>query len=267
MKQLKFLLFLLTINVFLLQPVLASSSLSREEQLRERVLSANMEEIYGTPGYQNTVNGWLVLYAPGYGKFQGMFGKDMIAVLDKVANPSVFTGFAKDLLVISTQFGWDAERELIARYLSGNVSRLKNPSGIIQRAIVSSRLQPGTVAPSIVANRLPGQAMLLVFYESGCDHCNQVITQLIRDYEKYRSKGIRVVTISSDEDKEVYEYHSKNFPWVDKLCDFKGYSGANFMSYGVMGTPSIYVVDGNGIIQGQYTGLNELEILLQEKNK
>jgi len=233
--------------------------LSGEDRLRRQILSAAMEEIYGTPSYQETVNGWLSLYIPGHGKFEGLFGEDMTVVLDNIQNPEIFTGFATDLLVITAQFGWNSDVNVIAEYLSRHVSRLKNPSGIVQRALVGVRVQPGMVAPPVAG---PGEhegPTLLMFYESGCDNCEQAIAQLMRDYERYSAENIRVVTVSADTDENVYESHSKDFPWPDRFCDFAGVSGYNFKSFGVIGTPTTFLIDGNGIIQGRYTGMVRLE--------
>ena len=234
---------------------------SREQQMREQILAADMDELYSAPEYRDVVNSWLGFYNSG--KFRSMFSEDMLTVLDKVNNAEIFTGFANDLLTICTQFGWDDDGAQIASYLSENTARLQNPTGIIQRAVASGKLQPGKPAPAIVGldddarSPLASMKTLLVFYESGCNHCNQVITQLTQDYEEYRSNNIRVVTISSDNDKDVYEYHASTYPWPDKLCDFKGYAGENFQNYGILGTPTMFLIDENGTIQGQYVKLED----------
>ncbi len=236
---------------------------SEEELLRQQIFEADMEELYGTPGYHDTVNSWLPLYNPGSGRFQGMFAEDMLGVLDKVSNPEIFTGFSNDLLTICAQLGWDADGAIVAKYLSENAARLKNPAGIIQRAISSNRLQPGMPVPPLVGvgfDRTDSRE-LIIFYESGCDHCNRIMEELTRDYEKYKAKNIRVITVAADSDVNVYKYYADKFPWPDKLCDFRGYGGENFKNYGIMGTPSIYVVDENGVLKGMYSGLQETGLM------
>jgi len=233
---------------------------SREQQLRNKVLTTNMDELYGSPGYHDTVNSWLVLYNVDYGKFPGMFAEDMLTVLDRIKSPEAFTGFANDLLVISTKFGWDNEGTKIAEYLYQNQSRLKNPTGVIRKAISNGRLQPGMPAPAIAGAELT-QKTLLVFYESGCNSCENEMRQLVANYSVLKENGIEVISISSDNAQIVFEQHSKDFPWMKKLCDFKGVEGENFKNYGVMGTPTFFVIDATGIILGKYPRLIDTGLL------
>ncbi len=244
---------------------------SREEKLREEILTTvKMEELYPSPDYREIVGGWLPLYETGSGKYRGLFAEDMITVLDKIQTPEIYTGFAKDLLNICAQFGWDKESNYIAEYLVRNTSRLENPAGIIQRAIAGIRVQSGNPAPPVVGaqgisplrvDNQTGQRVLLVFYENGCGHCDQIIAELKRDYELYKYRGIRIVTIAADTDEMVYNFHAGKYPWPDKLCDFKGLEGENFKNYGVTGTPAIYLIDENGNIEGQFANLEKTGIL------
>lgn len=56
-------------------------------------------------------------------------------------------------------------------------------------------------------------------------------------YSWLKAKGIRVVSVASDIDKKKYEEGIRNFPWQDKLCDFKDLEASNFSNYNVIGTP------------------------------
>ncbi len=255
--------------------------LSEEQQLRQQILATNMEEFYGSPGYHDTVNSWLPLYNPGSGRFQGMFAEDMLTLLDNIHDhaPEAFTGFANDLLSICTQLGWDNDGTIIAEYLYQNQSRLKKPTGIIKKSIEYGRLQPGQPAPNLVGaeyflpknetgtraqNIAPQQApqrRLIIFYESGCNNCENEMRQLIGNYSILQERGYDVISISADNDQTVYECHSRDFPWPEKLCDFKGFEGENFKNYGVIGTPTIYVIDEKGIIKGKYARLVDTEVL------
>jgi hypothetical protein len=81
---------------------------------------------------------------------------------------------------------------------------------------------------------------------------------LKKQYAFLQQKGIRVITLSADESEEVFEYHSKNFPWKDKLCDYKGFGGENFLKYGIVGTPTFYFIAKDGTILGRYAILTEI---------
>ena len=121
---------------------------SKEQESRQQALATDMDELFGSPGYHDTVNSWLPLYNPGSGRFQGFFAEDMLSILDKAQNPEAFTGFANDLLTICLQLGWDNDGTKIAGYLYQNQLRLKDPTGIIRKSISNGRLQPGMSAPA-----------------------------------------------------------------------------------------------------------------------
>ena len=238
---------------------------SEEQQLRQQVLSTRMDELYVSPDYHDKVNSWLSLYNPGSGRFQGMFAEDMLTVINKIQDPEVFTGFANDLLTICTQFGWDSDGVEIAEYLSQNQSRLKDSTGIIRRAIANGRLRSGMPAPTIVGMQdfvhEPSRGILLIFYESGCHNCESQLEELKEHYNDLQKRGIKVISISADEDQNVFEYHSKDFLWPDKLCDLKGYLGDNFKNYGITGTPTIYIINEKGIVTGRYAKLEETKLI------
>ena len=102
---------------------------------------------------------------------------------------------------------------------------------------------------------------LLVFYESGCGHCESEMKQLVLNYPVLKSKGYEVISIAADMDSTIDNNTIRNFPWPTKLCDFKGFGGENFVNYDIMGTPTIFVIDERGIIQGRYARLEDCQII------
>lgn len=89
---------------------------------------------------------------------------------------------------------------------------------------------------------------LLVFYESGCGPCANLLLQLPGNYEYLQSKNIKIVSISADSDEEAFKNKAKDFVWADYYCDFDGMQGVNFKNYGVSGTPTMFLLDKNGKI-------------------
>jgi hypothetical protein len=82
--------------------------------------------------------------------------------------------------------------------------------------------------------------------------------QLRANYPLLQERGLRVISIAADPDDETYRKNADLFPWTDKYCDFKGFPGENFVHYQVFGTPTIFVIDKEGIITGRYAQLTEV---------
>ena len=113
----------------------------------------------------------------------------------------------------------------------------------------------------------PAQYHLLVFFESGCGHCETTLTQLKANYETLRNGGVNVVTVSADVDRDIYEETSNSFPWREKYCDEQGFEGVNFQNYGVMGTPTIFAIDSEGTLLRRTAQLPELLAWLDSRNR
>jgi hypothetical protein len=118
-------------------------------------------------------------------------------------------------------------------------------------------LSPGHRAPMLRLDhaRLYPSGSLVIFYESGCNSCENELIQLRANYSVLRAQGLRVISIAADRDEETYRKNADQFPWSDKYCDYKGFTGENFVNYNVLGTPIIFVVDKEGFITGRYARL------------
>jgi hypothetical protein len=163
------------------------------------------------------------------------------------------------LIIITEQFDRTKAKQIIADYLESSGKIPDDPDNFVRRVILQSKVKIGEKAPKL-NGEIPSGA-LLIFYESGCRHCHEQLSEITKRYPNLLKKGIRVVSISNDESQEVYEYHAKNFPWPDKFCDFKGFKGENFMNYGIVSTPTLYYSDGKGDIEGRYAKIENIKAL------
>ncbi|MFV0420105.1 MAG: peroxiredoxin family protein [Dysgonomonas sp.] len=119
----------------------------------------------------------------------------------------------------------------------------------------------GKPAPDLVTGGVPIQARhaLIIFYDSDCGFCRNELHQLKDKYELLSNdhNQMRVISVSGDTDKDMYEDLAGTFPWKDRLCDLKGFAGENFSNYGIVGSPTIVLVDKDGIVRGRYARLQD----------
>ncbi len=132
----------------------------------------------------------------------------------------------------------------------------------IAERLLGAALLPGQQAPAIEgANPVPvppPSATIVFFYETGCRTCGPMIEEMIDVYDILHTQNIRVITVSSDSDAAKFEAYAAEMPWPDKLCDLQGFSGVNFKRYRVASTPTLWVIDGSGIVVDQYRDLHEM---------
>ena len=187
------------------------------------------------------------------------FAEDFKLISDRMKNPAYYTDFVGKLTYYLTQYGKDDYVDAIAKTVlsSGKVSEYLGVMEVYLKSMV------GIKAPDLVivnvddtkpkntvlkTDQLNSKYSLLVFYQSGCGHCETAIAGLKSNYQDIVSKGIKIITLAADKEQNTYKTTADSFPWKDKFCDFKGTSGINFKNYAVMGTPTMFLLDSNGII-------------------
>jgi thiol-disulfide isomerase/thioredoxin len=189
------------------------------------------------------------------------WGKNMVKALDRIKSQRIFELFSVDLISICEQFDLPAAEETILTYLESSGRLPDDPFNYVNTAVLQNKVKIGNKAPLLEGIEAVPAHALLIFYESGCTHCQHQLSEITKHYSQIVEKGIRVIAISTDESKEVFEFHSKNFPWPDRLCDLQGFRGENLKNYGVIGTPTLFLIDENGIILDKQPRLENIKAL------
>ncbi len=107
---------------------------------------------------------------------------------------------------------------------------------------------------------LTGDNYILVdFWASWCQPCRRFVPTLKQLAAKYADKGLTVVSISTDTDREAWlgALEEEQMPWLN-LQD----SGSIADDYGVTGIPSLFLIDPRGeIVFGKQSGQSVVDKL------
>lgn len=217
----------------------------------------DMDRLYTSGIWYNIVDGITKL-----NQDQEMMGKDMVGILKRIKSEEVFEHFANNLILITDQYGWDDALYIIAGYIQES-GRIAVPTGNIFLAYSLTKIKKGAQVPPIEGltrslDMQDGSKTLIVFYQPDCENCKVQIEQLLKYYPILEQKGIRVVSISADHNKDSFDADVKHFPWDDKLCDFNGFAGKNFINYGIMGTPTFFLLDERGNLLKRYAKISDI---------
>jgi len=199
-----------------------------------------------------------------YNASQELFANDMVKILSRIKSQEVFEALSYNLVTILNQYGWDDAFDIIIPYIV-ETGRIKTPRGNMYTAFTLAKLRKGMKAPAIEGLSKPlgkdkAEQTILFFYESDCHNCIAEIEKLRDKYQALQSKNIRLVSISADYDRPAFDKMAKTIPWKDNLCDFKGFTGTNFMNYGILGTPTYFLVDKDGKIVKRFAQLQDLNL-------
>ena len=83
---------------------------------------------------------------------------------------------------------------------------------------------------------------LVVFGASWCETCKEEVPKITNFYSKWKGKGVEVVYVSLDENKEAFEQFTQSFPFIT-YCDYGKWNGPIVSDYYVFGTPTMFLLD------------------------
>lgn len=117
----------------------------------------------------------------------------------------------------------------------------------------------GTVHFNEVLNATDTKIVLVNFWSTRCQPCRLEIPQLIKLYNTYKDKGLKIIGVSTDSDvgdtmdierAEYIEELGMNYiVALDPLADV-------YYQWGGLGVPNVSIVDKTGVIIYQHEGLD-----------
>jgi hypothetical protein len=243
-----------------LPPVLAPSHEEIVGLLKDFVLyRLDIEALYTSGHWMGALEQLMNWYSYKEENRQA-FTTDMIRLLNRTLPDEVYAALSEKIIAFCEKKGWHDQEEQLAYFLQ-NDGRIKEPKGKVASVYTLLKGSKGSKVPALSQGALPKGKVLLVFYESGCNACENEMQQLRGNYPLLREKGYQVVSVAADRDEQVFRNTSEGFPWMAKYCDFQGFSGTDFKNFGVIGTPAFYVIDEQGVLQGRYARLYDTGIL------
>jgi peroxiredoxin len=88
---------------------------------------------------------------------------------------------------------------------------------------------------------------LVIFGGSWCNQCRAEMIQILSRYNNWKAKGIEVVFVSLDTDKNEFEKFIAPFPFYS-ACDYKKWDTQAAKDYYVSSSPTIFLLDSNNKI-------------------
>ncbi len=139
-----------------------------------------------------------------------------------------------------------------------------------------AKTKTGAVAPEIKLNSpegksiplssLKGKVVLLDFWASWCRPCRKENPTVVRAYDKYKSKGFEVYSVSLDKTKAKWEaaIEQDNLKWDAHVSDLQGWRSSAAALYGVTSIPQTFLLDQEGKIIAKNLRGSALEKKLAE---
>ncbi|MFZ5946765.1 MAG: TlpA family protein disulfide reductase [Stygiobacter sp.] len=99
-------------------------------------------------------------------------------------------------------------------------------------------------------SKMLGKTYLIDFWGTWCAPCVAEMPTLHKVYEKYKSKGLEIISVAADEKENVIAFRSKKWamPWLNTVLLKNAKSDELLKIFGVYSYPSAFLVSKQGII-------------------
>jgi len=149
---------------------------------------------------------------------------------------------------------------------------------ILKRFEGMQKMKIGSVASGFDAEMFDGMKLrfdgvskqknyeLIVFYESDCSHCKELLKELATWYRVPQNKvWFDIITVALDDNRKTWEenYQKNKFEWHDVWVE-GGVNSKVANDYYILSTPVVYIVDKDMKVAAMPNSVKEIEKFLNE---
>jgi len=106
---------------------------------------------------------------------------------------------------------------------------------------------------------------LLIFYDSKCDHCRELLATLRTWYTSpVNNARLDIVSVCVDSSREAWAAATtaNAFPWTDRYAP-GGINSQAASDYYVLSAPNMYLMDKNGVLVGTPDTVKEMDKMMK----
>ncbi len=184
-------------------------------------------------------------------------------VIDFLIDGFQAVGFERGLEYVAThnqleQFCENSERK----------AELANKMDLIKKLAIG-KIAPDFTATDLMGNeitlsKIQAKKTVVVFWASWCPHCDEILPELKNYYDPLNTGEVEVIAISIDEERSDVQtaIDDGSYYWKN-IAELKGWDGAVVVEYGIVATPTIFILDENKTIIGKPLNKYELKRFLE----
>ncbi len=245
----------------------------------------DFEDLYTSGHWDQVLHRWLMMNIRSDKEDQSIIDRLNMA-MSRMGRDNILAAFVEKAMPLLVEKGKDEFLPIIADRLETRPTAGSILSGSVKNMMTSVKALTGKKAPDLVlqapvrtqagrvshditieTGSLDADYTVLLFYQGECPSCEDALISLANKYVWLEEQNVRVIAISADTTDRGFNKKLAYHQWPDNYCDFTGMAGDNFTSYGVLGVPTLFLLDRAGLVVKKTAMADELIQIVGKKNK
>jgi len=226
----------------------------------------DFNDLYTSGHWDQVLHHWLMMNIRSNEGDAGVT-KRLSNAMCRMEDSPILTAFAEKAVPLLVQKGKDDLLPPIKSHLKNHPSAMAKLPATAKNILASFTILTGKKGPDLLfkapvrtqtgvvnqdikleTDQLNADYTVLLFYKGDCPLCEDALIDLANKYQRLKEQNVRVIAVSGDENEKAFEKKLAYHQWPDNYCDFSGMSGVNFKNYAVLGVPTLYLLDEEGIV-------------------
>lgn len=238
----------------------------------------DFNDLYTSGHWDQVLHHWLMMNIRSK-QGDAVFDQRLETVMGRMGKDELLSAFVEKAVHLLVQQGKDDFLSGIQTFLNSRPKALAALSVRVIQWMASVKMLIGQKAPDLVfhapvrtqqgkkdqdivihTGSLDADQTILLFYQADCPLCEDSLIDLANKYKQLKKQNVRVIAVSGDQSEQAFEKKLAYHQWPDNYCDFSGMDGENFTSYGVLGVPTLFLLDREGVVLKKSAVVKELII-------
>jgi peroxiredoxin len=238
-------------------------------------------DLFTSGHWDQVLHHWVMMNIRS-GKGEQAFIDRLDAVLARMNRDDILAAFAEKAVPLLVEKGKDDLLPVIADHLETRLDVRANLTGSVKNMLASVKILTGQKAPDLVfhapvrtqtgtsaqeilieTGNLDAAYTILLFYQGECPACEDALIDLANKYKGLAEQNVRVIAVSADRTEQGFQKKLAYHQWPENFCDFSGMAGENFTGYGVLGVPTLFLLDREGVVLKKTAMVDEVITMIE----
>ncbi len=244
----------------------------------------DFKDLFTSGHWDQVIDHWMMMNIRSDNKDQTFISR-LNAAMARMNQDDILAAFTEKTVPLLVEKGKDDMLPTISNHLEARPAAKSALSGRVNHMIASVKILTGNKGPNLLfkspvrtqtgvvnqditleTDNLNAPYTILLFYQGECPLCEDALIDLANKYAWLKEQNVRVIAVSADTTRQGFEKKLAYHQWPDNYCDFTGMAGQNFSNYGVLGVPTLFLLDQDGKVLKKTAMVDELNLNIPIEN-